>query len=173
MLIACGSAISWMKDKLENNRGGLHNRITHRMYLRPFYLNECREYLREHGFDWDEYQIMQCYMLFGGVPFYLSLPENVDALIFRRDGELNGEFNELYNALFNKADRYIHIVRVLSTRREGLTRKEIEEATGYSGGSLTKMLDNLERCDFTLSYVQFGYLEVTDYQLFMVNTVEK
>ena len=51
VLIACGSAISWMKDKLENNRGGLHNRITHRMYVRPFYLNECREYLREHGFD--------------------------------------------------------------------------------------------------------------------------
>ena len=163
VLIACGSATSWMKDKLEDNRGGLHNRITHRIYLRPFYLNECKEYLIEHGFDWDEYQIMQCYMLFGGVPFYLSLlkpymslPENVDSLIFRRGGELSGEFNELYNALFNKADRYINLVKLLSTRREGFTRKEIEATTGYSGGSLTKMLDNLERCDFTVSYSQFG-----------------
>ena len=68
VFVACGSATSWMKDKLEDNQGGLHNRITHRIYLRPFYLNECRAYLKEHGFDWDDYQILQCYMLFGGVP---------------------------------------------------------------------------------------------------------
>ena len=73
VFVACGSATSWMKEKLEENQGGLHNRITHRIYLRPFYLNECKAYLVEHGFDWDDYQILQCYMLFGGVPYYLSL----------------------------------------------------------------------------------------------------
>jgi len=163
MLVACGSATSWMKDKIEDNQGGLHNRITHRIYLRPFYLNECKTYLREHGFDWDDYQILQCYMLFGGVPYYLSLlrpylslPENVDALVFRRGGDLSNEFDEIYNALFNKADRYIAIVKLLSTKRQGFTRKEIAKATGFGGGGLTKMLDNLERCDFILSYAQFG-----------------
>ena len=85
VFVACGSATSWMKDKLEDNQGGLHNRITHRIYLRPFFLSECKAYLIEHGFDWDDYQILQCYMLFGGVPYYLSLlrpslslPQNVD-----------------------------------------------------------------------------------------------
>ena len=163
VFVACGSATSWMKDKLEDNQGGLHNRITHRIYLRPFYLNECRAYLKEHGFDWDDYQILQCYMLFGGVPYYLSLlrpslslPQNVDSLVFRRGGDLSDEFNELYNALFNKADRYITIVKLLSTKREGFTRDEIEQGTGYSGGGLSKMLDNLERCDFIVSYAQFG-----------------
>ena len=68
--------------------------------------------------------------------------------------------NELYNALFNKADRYINLVKLLSTRREGFTRKEIEEATGYSGGSLTKMLDNLERCDF-LSHTPNSVIRVS------------
>ena len=163
VLIACGSATSWMKDKLEDNQGGLHNRITHRIYLRPFYLRECKAYLREHGFDWDDYQIMQCYMLFGGIPYYLSLlrpnlslPENVDALVFRRGGDLSNEFDELYNALFNKADRYIAIVRLLSTKRQGFTRVEIEKATGFGGGGLTRMLDNLDRCDFITAYAQFG-----------------
>ena len=163
VFIACGSATNWMKEKIEDNQGGLHNRITHRIYLRPFYLNECREYLQDHGFDWDEYQIMQCYMVFGGVPYYLSLlrpylslVENVDSLIFRRGGDLSNEFGELYNALFNKADRYINIVTFLSTRREGFSRSEIEAATGYSGGTLTKMLENLERCDFISSYAHFG-----------------
>lgn len=163
VLIACGSATSWMKEKLEDNQGGLHNRITHRIYLRPFYLNECRAYLEDHGFEWSDYQILQCYMIFGGVPYYLSLlrpymslPENVDALVFRRGGDLCDEFKELYNALFTKADRYIDIVKLLSTKREGFTRGDIEQATGYRGGGLTKMLDNLERCDFIVSYAQFG-----------------
>ncbi len=163
VFIACGSATSWMKEKLEENQGGLHNRITHRIYLRPFYLSECREYLEEHGFEWDNYQILQCYMLFGGVPYYLSLlrpylslPENVDALIFRRGGDLSDEFNELYSALFKKADRYINIVRLLATKRQGFQRGEIEQVTGYSGGGLTKMLDNLERCDFIVAYNQYG-----------------
>lgn len=163
VFIGCGSATSWMKDKLEDNQGGLHNRITHRIYLRPFYLSECKAYLIEHGFDWDDYQIIQCYMIFGGVPYYLSLlrpyrslNENVDALMFAPGGDLANEFNELYTALFNRADRYIEIVRLLSTKRQGFTRNEIEQATGYSGGSLTKVLDNLERCDFIVSYAQFG-----------------
>ena len=163
VFIACGSATSWMKEKLEENQGGLHNRITHRIYLRPFYLSECKTYLAEHGFEWDDYQILQCYMLFGGVPYYLSLlrpylslPENVDALIFRRGGDLSDEFNELYSALFKKADRYINIIRLLATKRQGFLRGEIEEATGYSGGGLSKMLDNLERCDFIIAYNQYG-----------------
>lgn len=163
VFIACGSATSWMKEKLEDNQGGLHNRITHRIYLRPFYLNECKDYLEAHGFEWDDYQILQCYMLFGGVPYYLSLlrpslslPENVDSLVFRRGGDLADEFNELYNALFSKADRYINIVRLLATKRQGFLRGEIEAATGYSGGGLTKLLGNLERCDFIVSYYQYG-----------------
>lgn len=163
VFIACGSATSWMKEKMEDNQGGLHNRITHRIYLRPFYLNECRDYLQSHGFDWDEYLIMQCYMILGGVPYYLSLlrpylslPQNIDNLLFQTGGDLRNEFEELYNALFRNADRYIKIVELLSSKREGFTRQQIEAATGFSGGGLTKMLGNLERCDFIISYQQFG-----------------
>ena len=163
VFIACGSATNWMKEKIEDDQGGLHNRVTRRIYLRPFYLNECRDYLNAHGFDWDNYQILQCYMIFGGIPYYLSLlrpdlslPQNVDNLIFRRGADLSDEFGELYNALFNKADRYIAIVKFLSGKREGFIRSEIEDATGYTGGGLTKMLDNLERCDFIVRYSQFS-----------------
>lgn len=186
VFIACGSATSWMKEKIEDNQGGLHNRITHRIYLRPFYLSECKAYLEDHGFEWDDYQILQCYMLFGGVPYYLSLlrpylslPENVDALIFRRGGDLSNEFKELYNALFRSADRYIVIVKLLSTKRQGFLRGEIEKATGFSGGGLTKMLDNLERCDFIVSYGQYGnksrqtlYRLADFYTLFYLRYVE-
>lgn len=162
-LIACGSATSWMADKLIDNLGGLHNRITRRIYLRPFTLHECEEYLESRGFDWDRYQIIQCYMALGGVPFYwsllekeFSLPQNIDRLCFRMDGMLRTEFDELYSALFSNAERYISVVRTLANHREGMTREEIMEATRLTGGNLSKVLKNLERCDFITSYAQFG-----------------
>ena len=163
VLISCGSATSWMMDKLVANPGGLHNRITRQLYLRPFSLRECSEYLAVRGFDWDFYQIMQCYMALGGVPFYwslldsgLSLPQNLDRLCFQRSGTLRSEFDELYHALFSNAERYVSVVQALAGRREGLFRDEIGRATGVSGGTLSKLLKNLERCDFVSSYSQFG-----------------
>ncbi|MCQ2974251.1 MAG: ATP-binding protein [Bacteroidales bacterium] len=162
IFVACGSATSWMVDKLIDNQGGLHNRITRRIYLRPFNLCEVRQYLANKDFDWDFYQIIQLYMVVGGVPFYLSLldnrlslEQNIDALFFRSGGLLQGEFDELYNALFSKADSYILIVKALSDKREGLSRSEIEQRTKISGGTLTKILKNLERCDFIVTYSQF------------------
>lgn len=163
VFIACGSATSWMADKLLENQGGLHNRITRQIYLRPFSLHECQEYLKQRDFDWDHYQVIQCYMVFGGVPFYwsllensLSLSQNIDQLCFRRSGLLHGELDELYYALFSNADRYLAIVRALAGRQDGMTRDELEKTTSIQGGTLTKLLRNLERCDFISSFGQFG-----------------
>jgi len=163
VLIACGSATAWMRNKFEQNRGGLHRRITRKIYLRPFYLSEVKAYLLDHHIDWDDYQIMQCYMILGGVPYYLSLlkpylslPENIDNLLFRRGGELEDEFDELFPALFNKADKYVQMIRLLSMRRVGYSRQEIEQAIHVGGGTLTTMLENLEDCDFISRYAQYG-----------------
>lgn len=165
VLIACGSATNWMRKKFEKNRGGLHRRITRRIYVRPFYLNEVRGYLQYRGIDWSDYMIIQCYMLLGGIPYYLSLlkpqlslPENIDELIFYRNGELADEYEELFPALFNKSDKYVQVVKLLSLRREGFTRQEIEEKIG-GGGGLTDILDNLVDCDFINKYAQMGNKE--------------
>ena len=80
MFIASGSATSWMIDNLVENQGGLHARITCQIYLRPFTLNETEQYLQGRGCLWDRFQIAQCYMFFGGVPFYLSLLDTKDSL---------------------------------------------------------------------------------------------
>jgi hypothetical protein len=163
VLVACGSATSWMTDKLVENQGGLHNRITRKIYLRPFTLRECREYLKNKHFAWNEYQIVQCYMVLGGVPFYYSLlktsmsfVQNIDYLFFKNGGVLKGEFNELYHALFPFADRYVAVVRALASKREGLTRNEVVKMTKISGGGLSQILDNLEKCDFIKGYKKFN-----------------
>lgn len=161
--IACGSSTSWMVDKIVMNQGGLHNRMTRQIYLRPFTLRETEEYLQSKQCQWDRLQTLQCYMTVGGVPYYLSkmdtrksLAQNIDQLFFTRNAPLSMEFDELYNALFNNADKYITIVRTLASHREGLSKQEIAGLTGISGGWLTRLLTNLERCDFIMSYNKFG-----------------
>ena len=163
MLVASGSASSWMMDKLVDNPGGLHARITNNIYVRPFTLRETEEYLKSRGIGWDRYQILKLYMIMGGIPFYLSLLDpaktqiaNIDRLFFRKNGEMVTEFDELYNAVFSNSGRYLEVVELLFKRKEGMSYSEISKATGLAGKKLTTILTNLERCDFILSYSQFG-----------------
>lgn len=162
VFIASGSASSWMMDKLVENPGGLHARITSNIYVRPFTLHETRDYLHSRGMMWDDYQIVMLYMALGGIPFYLSLLnasesliENIDRLFFRRNGELRMEFDELYRAIFSRADKYLEVVEMLNSRKEGMTFAQIQQNSGLDGSRLTTILRNLERCDFILSYSQF------------------
>ena len=72
VLVVCGSAASWMINNLINHHGGLHNRVTHRLQLDPFTLAECETFFKSRGADFDRYQIIQLYMVTGGIPFYLD-----------------------------------------------------------------------------------------------------
>lgn len=164
VLVACGSATSWMVDKLLHNQGGLFNRITQKLYLRPFKLSEMEQYLDEKHFGWNRYQIAQCYMILGGIPFYLtllnpklSLLSNIDELFFAdAHAMLRTEYNELYSTLFKRPDNYLAVIRMLTERKEGFTRKEINEKTKLGGAALSKILSDLEQCDFIFSYARYG-----------------
>ena len=162
VFIASGSASSWMMDKLVENPGGLHARITCNIYVRPFTLRETKEYLLSRGIEMDDYQVTQLYMIFGGIPFYLSLLNpaesilaNIDRLFFRKNGELKTEFDELYNAIFSKSEKYLEVVDLLNHNKEGLTYNQIRDAVKLDGKRLTTVIKNLERCDFIISYMQF------------------
>lgn len=162
VLIATGSASSWMVEKIEENEGGLHARVTCKLHLKQFSLKETEEYLRSRGCKWDRYQIMQCYMVMGGVPYYLSLldvkqsvAQNIDRLFFEDKSELKNEFDDLYNALFKYAERYISIVKMLYDNRKGLTREEINKLYTYPDDNLTKIIRNLVLCDFIKESAQY------------------
>lgn len=163
VLIVCGSATSWMMDKLINNHGGLHNRITRSIFLQPLTLGESEAFLLRKGFMLSRYEEAVCYMVFGGIPYYLdllepglTLTENIDGLLFRREGMLRHEFRNLYAALFKNSDDYIAVVKALSKKGYGMTRDEIIRYTGIgSNGGLTKVLRNLEYCGFIRSYDVF------------------
>jgi len=160
-LIVCGSATSWMLDNLINSHGGLHNRMTHSIYLRQFTLAETEEYLKSRGIMWHKRMIVETYMILGGVPYYLSLlnrkeslAQNIDRLYFEKNSELSNEFNRLYASLFKYPEFYLKIIEALSKHKYGMTRKQITEALKVtSSGSISTYLDNLISCDIIRRYV--------------------
>ena len=129
LLIVCGSATSWIINKVIKNHGGLHNRVTHRVHLRQFTLNECEKYAESLKLKLTRKQVMECYMVMGGVPFYWSLmnkrlgmSQNIDALFFEEDAVLKGEFDELYSSLFREPEIYVSIVKTLGEKKVGMLR---------------------------------------------------
>ncbi len=164
IFIVCGSATSWMVEKLDENKGGLFNRQTCRLYIEPFDLRHTELYLNSRNIYWSRYDIVQVYMIMGGIPFYLrlldgtrSLNENIDAMFFKRRAELWDEFDHLYNTLFSNGEQYIKIVAALSEKRSGLTREEIGKKTGIAvNGVMTKMLSDMEKSGFIRVNTAFG-----------------
>lgn len=160
MLIVCGYATSWIIDNIIDNHGGLHNRITHEMYLRQFNLCETEQYLDENGFVFDRYTICQLYMATGGVPYYLSLldnsksvAQNIDSLFFGENAQLKNEFERLFKSLFKNSEPYLQVIEALCAAPYGITRDEIAlKAKLLSGSRLTLILRDLENCDFIRHY---------------------
>lgn len=164
MLIVCGSATSWMTDKLINNHGGLYNRLTCELKLTPFSLGECEQYFKSENIKLSRYDIVQSYMITGGIPYYLSyyqrglsLAQNVDALFFGKNAPLHNEFNRLFSAIFSNPQMMISLIRAIGSRHYGCTRSELAEAAGIAmGGTLTNALSALIASDFIIKYVPFG-----------------
>ncbi len=171
MVIVCGSSSSWILDKLINNHGGLYNRVTCEIKLQPFTLRECESYLKSRGVVMSRYDIVQAYMMIGGIPFYLkyldktlSLAQNIDSLFFSENAGLKDEFDRLFVTLFTNAEEMKMIVRALSEKNRGLSRKEIVQATGIEdSGNFSKKLKALISGGFVIKYSSFGNGKREDY----------
>ena len=167
MMIACGSATTWITNKILSDKGGLFNRAARRLYLMPFTLRETEQYLHSRGIYWNRYDVVECYMAMGGIPYYLKLLDNelsylanIDSIFFKQKGPLWDEFDHLYETLFGSSKLYMKVIETLSTKKSGLTRKEIvQEAQVEDNGLLTEVLKNLKDSNFIKAYNTFGYEE--------------
>jgi hypothetical protein len=134
------------------------------MYLEPFTLNECEKFFADREIAWTRMQMLDCYMVFGGIPYYLdmidgsySVAQNVNALCFGTNSALSDEYQSLYGSLFAKPEHYLAVVEALSGKSKGMSRNEISQNTGISnGGTLTKILDELAQCEFIRRYRDYG-----------------
>jgi len=164
VLVICGSATSWIISKIVKNYGGLHNRLTRQIYLEPFTLHECEQFAAANNLGMSRRNILETYMVLGGIPYYwqfmqkeYSPAQNIDRLFFEKTGPLRGEFTALYASLFRNPQSYIDVITALGTKKAGMTRSEIIDATGLNiGGKLTTMLEELEECDFIRSFYALG-----------------
>ena len=161
-------------ENISDNKGGLFNRQTCRIYLEHFNLSETEKFLKTKNINWSRMDIAECYMIMGGMPYYLNLlnssmdfRQNIDELFFRKKGQLWDEFTHLYHTLFNNGDVYMDLVELLSKKKSGMTRAEITEANIISSSNtINKILGNLVSSGFVRVYSYYGHKKKEEvYQL--------
>lgn len=167
VLIVCGSATSWMIKKIIRNRGGLHNRLTMKISLPPFTLRECKEYAQHLRLELADKDLLEAYMVMGGIPYYWSflrrgesLAQNIDRIFFGPNAPLADEYSALYASLFKSPSSHIAVITALSKKKAGMLRKEILAETKLDDNSLfDNALEELEQCHFIRRYYAFGKKE--------------
>lgn len=188
ILIVCGSAASWMLEHIVNAKGGLYNRITKKMLLKPFSLKESEEFLKKHRkIKLSRKQIVDLYMAIGGIPYYLkevkkghSTAQIIDSLCFQENGLLFSEFKNLFRSLFDQAEVNMQIIREIARAGNFISRDELVKATNLSsGGTLNKRLEELESSRFIGCFVPLGkktrnrfYRIIDEYTLFYLKWLD-
>ncbi|MFN5218026.1 MAG: AAA family ATPase [Sphingomonadales bacterium] len=188
IVVICGSAASYMVQKIIKNKGGLHNRITRKIRLLPFNLSETEQFLLKKGIKYTRYDVIQVYMSLGGVPHYLeklskgmSVSQNIDKLCFSKDGVLNDEFNQLFASLFDNSERHLKLIKTLARSNKGLSRNElISQSQLPSGGDFSLKLDELIESGFVTDYPYFQnkkqltlYRLSDEYSMFYLKFIDK
>jgi len=164
LVIICGSSASWMINKVLRNKGGLHNRVTDRIFLEPFTLEETKKFLRYKNIVLSDYDIVKLYMSVGGVPFYLeqlekgeSIVQSIERICFAKGAILRMEYDELMASLFNNSKHHRAVIETLSQNPNGLIRRKLlDQSKLNSGGGATTILEELETSGFIVSYVPYS-----------------
>ncbi len=188
ILVVCGSAASWMLKKIVYAKGGLHNRITVNLPLLPFTLSETSLYLNYRNNKFNHHQVLQLYMVMGGIPHYLknikpnlSIAQNINAICFQKGGLLLDEFEKLFHSLYEEPEIYIKIIRAIANKRNGISRddliRNIKEIS--DGGSLNTKFKGLEEAGFISIFRPLGhtrrgvhYRLVDEYSIFYLHWIE-
>ena len=186
ILIVCGSSASWLIKKIIYNKGGLHNRTTCQIKLPPFTLHETKKYLLSKNINLNERHFLDLYMTFGGIPYYLSYirpgltaQQNIQKILFDDSAPLKDEFNKLFDSLFNHAKAYIELIKIISSKKDGIRREELKVLAKLSsgGGRLTKRLNDLITAGFIEEYIPWHrsrgeYYKLIDEFLFILFTLD-
>jgi len=186
VVVICGSAASYMINKIIKSRGGLHNRLTQRIQLAPFNLQETEQLLKHRKVNLSRYEILQIYMTMGGVPHYLemiqkgeSVAQIIDRLCFDKNGFLRSEFENVFASLFDQYANHEAIIRTLASVRKGLTRNQVlAKSKVNSGGTLTRTLMELEQSGFIENYTPYQgtkdsvYRLTDEYSMFYIKYIE-
>ncbi len=163
LLIVCGSAATWIIKKIINNKGGLYGRLSEVIKLHAFTLEETEKFLSSQHVQFSRKQLVELYMSLGGIAKYLtyvhpgeSTAQTINRLCFTPQGQLVGEFDNLYRSLFDDPQKHIRIIKELANRKSGISQKELFEALQIpSGGQASSILGELEESGFLAACPEF------------------
>ncbi|MBO4395853.1 MAG: ATP-binding protein [Eubacterium sp.] len=187
VFIVCGSATSYIINNILGDKGGFYNRITQSIRLMPFSLKECEDFFESNRISVNRHDVILSYMVFGGIPYYLglfnrrlSVTQNIDTLLFEQNGKLYYEYDRLFSSLFRNPGKHLQIMKELSGKGIGMTRKEIIFHTKIPDGELlSRSLVELEQCGFIRKYRNYTkkgkehYYQVVDPFVLFCNKVLK
>lgn len=185
-IILCGSAASWILNNLINAKGGLHNRLTKILLLKPFDLNTTKLFLHTKGCKLTHKQILDLYLVTGGVPFYLeqiqrsqSVAQNINNICFTENGLLLHEFPRLFKSLFDNAEISRKIIAIIAAKRYGVAREELlQQLKLTSGGWINDKIAELEAAGFIVSFLPYEkkkaihYRVIDEYTMFYLRWIE-
>lgn len=187
-LIICGSSAGWILKNIVNNRGGLYNRVTRSLCLEPFTLSQTKKYLTYLNIKLNHQQIVQLYMILGGIPYYLSKIEKglsatevIETLSHKKNSFLLTEFDNLYATLFGSTGGHIVIASELARHVGGLDQTALMHyiPTLSSGGRIKEWLSDLEHAGFIMKIRPFlstkkslFYKMMDEYSLFYFGWIE-
>ena len=167
ILVICGSATSWITQKIINDKGGLHNRVTQSIHLEPFTLKETKQFLDSKKIGLTNNSIVEIYMTMGGIPYYLediqrgeSSSTAIERMCFENGGILKNEYQNLYKALFENPQNHEAIVSTLAMVKSGMTQNDlILKSKVQKGGPFTRAMNDLLMSGFVTQDAPFGKLK--------------
>ena len=159
LFVICGSATSWIIKNVLDDSGNLYHRVTGQIFLSPFTLAETELFFKDREFGWSREQIMECYMIFGGLPFFMdlmnrdeSLRQNVDRLLFKPGALLKNETNRLLEATLSKSPVYGQIMELLAKHHYGMKKAVCQSTLEIPAGTFSRAAEDLIRCGYVVEY---------------------
>ncbi len=159
IFIICGSATSWIIKNVIKNTGNMFQRVTRKICVKPFTLNETEAFFKDREFDWSREQIAECQMIFGGLPFFFdlmnpsnSLNQNVNRLLFDKDALYGDETKRLLEATLSESPVYGQILSKLAFAKYGIKKVKLQEEIGVSNGVFGRAIQDLVDCGYIIEY---------------------
>jgi AAA+ ATPase superfamily predicted ATPase len=159
MFIICGSATSWIINNVIENSGSLYDRVTCQLFIKPFSLKETETLFRDQGFGWSRKQIVDCQMVFGGLPYFFnlmnpneSLTWNINKLCLEEHALLRNESKKLLEATLKESPVYNRIMEYLSRFQYGALKAECCKTLELPAGSFSRAVEDLVKCGYVHEY---------------------
>lgn len=159
VLILCGSSPSFMIANVVRSKA-LYNRSQLNIPLGAFSIQETAQFMGKRK---NLNEIMDAYLSVGGIPEYLKYLKDESSVFlslcqhsFVKGGYFAEEYEKIFTSSLSDNVYYRAIIEYLAARRFASRAEILKHLKIDSGGSITKIIDDLVLCEFVEEIVPFS-----------------